>query len=68
MNLGEFRKQTKDLGDNVVLAIAEIDEAAAINIREVEIVEDAAVRDRKAEGKEAIDLDGGKQTTVVLRY
>lgn len=68
MKLGDFRKQTKDLADDVVLAIAEVDEAAAMNVKEVEVVEDSAVRDRKAEGKEAIDLDGGKQTTLVLRY
>ena len=68
MKLGDFRKKTKDLDDGVILAIAEVDEAAAMNITEVEIVEDAAVHDRKAEGKEAIDLDGGKQKAVVLRY
>ena len=68
MKLGDFRKKTKDLGDDVVISIAEVDEAAAINIREIEIVDEAAVRDRKAEGQEAIDLDGGKQKAVVLRY
>ncbi len=68
MKLGDFRKQTKDLGDNVILAIAEVDEAAAMNIKEIEVVDDSTVRDRKAEGQEAIDLDGGKQKTVVLRY
>ncbi len=68
MKLGEFRKATKDLGDDVILSIAEVDEAASMNIREIEIVGDASVQTPKAEGKEAIDLDGGKQTTVVLRY
>ena len=68
MKLGDFRKQTKDLGDDVILSIAEVDEAAAMNIRDIEIVDDAAVQDRKAEGKEAIDLDGGRQKTIVLRY
>ena len=68
MKLGDFRKRTKDLDDSVILSVAEVDEAAAMNIREIEVVEDATVQDRRAEGKEAIDLDGGKQTTVVLRY
>ncbi len=68
MKLGDFRKATKDLGDDVILSIAEVDEAAAMNIREVEIVDEASVLDRKAEGQEAIDLDGGKQKAVVLRY
>ena len=68
MKLGDFRKQTKDLDDGVIVAIAEVDEAAAMNVKNLEVVEDAVVRDTKAEGKEAIDLDGGKQTTLVLRY
>ena len=68
MKLGDFRKQTKDLGDNVVISIAEVDQAAAMNITAIDIVEDAAVNDKKAEGQEAIDLDGGKQTTIVMRY
>ena len=68
MKLGDFRKQTKDLGDEVVLAIAEVDEAAAMNIMSVEIVDDASLRHRPEEGKEAIDLDGGKQKAVVLRF
>ena len=68
MKLGDFRKQPKDLKDDVIRSIAEVDEAAAMNIKEIEIVEEAAVHDRKAEGKEAIDLDGGRQKTIVLRY
>ena len=68
MKLGDFRKQTKDLGDDVILSIAEVDELAAMNIVEIEIIDDAEVRDRKAEGKEAIELDGGKQKAIVLRY
>ncbi len=68
MKLGDFRKQTKDLADAVVISIAEVDQAAAMNVTAVEIVEDASVHGHKAEGQEAIDLDGGKQTTIVLRY
>ena len=68
MKLGDFRKKTKDLGDDVILSVAEVDEAASLNITDVEIVAEAAVKTEKAEGAEAIDLDGGKQTTVVLRY
>ena len=68
MKLGDFRKQTKDLADDVLLSIAEIDEVAAMNVTAVDIVEDANVRDRKAEGQEAVDLGGGKQKAVVLRF
>ena len=68
MKLGEFRKHTKDLDDNVVLAVAETDEMGAMNIAEVEIVEDAKIRDSKASGHEAVDLGEGKQKAVVLRF
>ena len=68
MKLGDFRKHTKDLPDSVVMSIAEVDQAAAMNVTSVDIVDDAVVKEKKAEGQEAIDLDGGKQQTIVLRY
>lgn len=68
MKLGDFRKHTKDLDDNVVLAVAEQDEMGAMNIADVEIVEDAKVRDRKATGHEAVDLGEGKQQAIILRF
>ena len=68
MKLGDFRKQTKDLGDDVILAIAEVDEVAAMNVTTVDVIDDANVRDRKAEGQEAVDLSGGSQKAIVLRF
>ena len=68
MNLGEFRKQTKDLNDNVLISVAEIDEVAAMNVSTVDIVSGAKVRDRKAEAQEAIDLEGGNEEAVVIRF
>lgn len=68
MKLGDFRKHTKDLPDSVTISIAEVDQAAAMNVTSVDIVDDASIKDKKADGQEAIDLDGGKQQTIVLRY
>ncbi len=68
MNLGEFRKQTKDLDDQVVLTVAEVDEAASINITAVEVVTDAKILNRKADGHEAVEFGGGSQKAIVLRY
>ena len=68
MKLGNFRKQTKDLPDGVTISIAEVDQAAAMNVTSVDIVDGATIKDKKAEGQEAIDLDGGKQQAIVLRY
>ncbi len=68
MKLGDFRQKTKDLGDDVLLSIAEIDEAAAMHVTAVEIVDHAKVTDSKADAQEAVDLTGGKQKTVILRF
>ena len=68
MTLGEFRKHTKDLDDQVILTVAEVDEAASINITAVEVVDDAKVHNRKADGQEAVDLGPGSQKAIVLRF
>ena len=68
MKLGDFRKQTKDLDDQVVLTVAEVDEAASINVTAVEIVPDAKILNREANGQEAVELGTGSQKAVVLRY
>ncbi len=68
MNLGDFRKQTKDLDDQVILTVAEVDEVASINITAIEVVDDAKVQNRKADGHEAVDLGPGSQKAIVLRF
>lgn len=68
MKLGEFRQKTKDLGDEVILSIAEVDEAAAMHVTAVDIVDSAKVMPAKAEAQEAVDLTGGKEKAVILRY
>ena len=68
MNLGEFRKQTKDLDDHVVLTVAEVDEAASINITAIEVVTDAKILNREADGREAVEFGAGSQKAIVLRY
>ena len=68
MNLGEFRKRTKDLDDQVVITVAEVDEFAAINVTTIDIVDDAKVLNPKADGQEAVEIGSGSQKAVVLRY
>jgi hypothetical protein len=48
--------------------VAEVDEAFAAHIEEIEIVEDAKAQNRKAEGTEAIELGNGNQRVVVIRW
>lgn len=68
MNLGEFRRRTRDLADDMIVAVAEVDELAAMNVEALDIVNEAEIRNRKADGREAIELEGGKQKAIVIRF
>jgi hypothetical protein len=67
MTLGDFLERVKGLPPDATLCTAELDEAYAFNIAAVEIVEDARVESRTAEGKEAIELANGETMAIVLR-
>ena len=60
------------IGQEVPLAlwasVAEVDEAFAAHVAEIEIIEDAKPQNRKAEGTEAVELGNGKQRVVVIRW
>ena len=66
--LREFLKQVENLPPDTLLCVAEVDEAFAANVVEVEIVEDANAQDTKAEGVEAVELANGNQRVVVIRW
>ena len=66
--LREFLKQVENLPPDTLLCVAEVDEAFAANVVEVEIVEDAKAQDTKAEGVEAVELANGSQRVVVIRW
>ncbi|HLM39090.1 MAG TPA: sugar phosphorylase [Microvirga sp.] len=66
--LREFLKQVENLPPDTLLCVAEVDEAFAANVVEVEIVEDANAQDTKAEGVEAVELANGSQRVVVIRW
>ena len=51
-----------------LLCVAEVDEAFAAHVEEIEIVEDAKAQNRKAEGAEAVQLGNGHQRVVVIRW
>jgi len=66
--LRDFLKQVENLPPDTLLCVAEVDEAFAAHIEEIEIVEDAKAQNRKAEGTEAIELGNGNQKVVVIRW
>ncbi len=66
--LRDFLKQVENLPPDTLLCVAEVDEAFAANVVEVEIVEDANAQDTKAEGVEAVELANGSQRVVVIRW
>jgi hypothetical protein len=66
--LRDFLKQVENLPPDTLLCVAEVDEAFAAHVAEVEIIEDAKLQSRKAEGIEAIELGNGHQRVVVIRW
>jgi hypothetical protein len=66
--LREFLKQVENLPPDTLLCVAEVDEAFAANVVEVEIVENAKAQNTKAEGVEAVELANGNQRVVVIRW
>ena len=66
--LREFLKKVENLPPDTLLCVAEVDEAFAANVVEVEIVENAKAQNTKAEGVEAVELANGSQRVVVIRW
>jgi hypothetical protein len=66
--LRDFLKQVENLPPDTLLCVAEVDEAFAAHVAEVEIIEDAKLQNRKAEGTEAVELGNGNQRVVVVRW
>jgi hypothetical protein len=68
MTLRELLKQVEDLPPDTLVCTAEIDEAFGVNPATVEIVDDARIGSRKPDGTEAVQLDGGTDKVVVIRW
>ena len=66
--LRDFLKQVENLPPDTLLCVAEVDEAFAAHVAEIEIIEDAKPQNRKAEGTEAVELGNGNQRVVVIRW
>ena len=68
MTLKEFLETVKDFPPDALLCVAELDEAFAMNVASIDLVEDGVARSREADGGEAVQLGGGKEKVVVVRW
>jgi hypothetical protein len=68
MKLGDFLKRVEGLDPNTILCVAEVDEAFASEIAQVEIIDNARQRSPDAADQEAVELANGDQKAVVLRW
>lgn len=66
--LRAFLKTVENLPPDTLLCVAEVDEAFAAHVADVEIIDDAREQGRKAEGTEAVELGNGNRTVVVIRW
>jgi len=64
----EFLEQLKDLPPETRICVAELDEAFAANIAEIDVIENARIQSRQADGHEAVELGNGGETVVVIRW
>ena len=64
MLVRELMDQLKKAPPEAVLCVAEVDEAFAANAASVELVEDAKIADRSADGSEAVELGKGRDKAV----
>jgi hypothetical protein len=66
--LRDFLKLVENLPPDTLVCVAEVDEAFAANVAEIEIVENAKAQNKNANGTEAVELANGSQTVVVIRW
>lgn len=66
--LRDFLKAVESLPPDTLLCVAEVDEAFAAHVEELEIVTDAKPQNGKSSGIEAVELGNGNKTVVVIRW
>jgi len=68
VTLREFLDRVKGLPDDTVICIAEVDEAFAANVAQVETIDNARSHRDDAADSEAVELANGKDNAIVLRW
>ncbi|MER9326684.1 sugar phosphorylase [Mesorhizobium sp. M0152] len=68
MMLRELMKQVENLPPETLVCTAEVDEVFGVNPAGVEVVNNARIGSRKSDGTEAVQLDGGSDKVIVIRW
>jgi len=68
MTLQDFMNQVKDLPPETPVCVAEVDEASAMNVSGLEVVHDAKLQGSEADGMESVELGGGDETVLLVRW
>jgi hypothetical protein len=68
MTLREFLDRVKDVPDGAILCIAEVDEAFAANVAQVEVIDNARAERGDAADTEAVELGNGTDRVIVIRW
>ncbi|WP_309083106.1 sugar phosphorylase [Chelativorans sp.] len=68
MKVRDLMNKLQDLAPDTLVCVAEVDEAFAVNISEVEVVDGAKTMNAEADGREAVELANGSEQVVVIRW
>lgn len=68
MKVRDFMAKLKDMPQDALICVAELEEAFAANISDLELVEDAEPHRKAADGREAVELAHGSEKVVVIRW
>ena len=68
MTLQDFMDQVKDLPPETPVCVAEVDEASAMNVAGLEVVHDAKLQSSEADRTDTVELGGGEDTVLLVRW
>ena len=68
MKVRELLNKLKEMSPDALVCVAELDEAFAANVAELELVRSARAINQEADGREAVDLSNGNEEALVIRW
>lgn len=68
MKVRDLKNKLKDFPDDALVCVAEVEEAFATNISDIELVENAHALRQDADGREAVELANGTDKVAVIRW
>lgn len=67
-SVSQLLERIRDLPPDTPVCIAELEEAFANNVASIEVIPQANIQRNEADAGEAVDLEHGRDTVVVLRW